>query len=217
MDNSKIGVSGAMDINIKIVNLSSSSTQKRFLDFHQQKSSKVFDSYNSIGFDSVIPLNPNTGKSLGKKFSVAGKVDIDFNFISEAKSLDNIDKGDVVLLLVDKLKNVDGRDILGKTGGGKGHVYAIEIDAFNQFHKVDTHEKGHLIGNMVDIYEENKGHFLMGHSKDGKGYRLRRSDSEELILNLIYTRALSKRGLWGKNHDTKQTAQDFIRDFVEDN
>jgi hypothetical protein len=213
LEKTTIKVSGRLDVNVKIINLSSSSPKREFMDYHDQKSSKAFDNLNTLTYTSNVPLDPNTGKMLNKNFRIEGNVDINFKFIAVENSLNKINKGDVVLLLVDEL--LGNKGTAGVTDKG-GHAYAIEANSFNKKYHIDTHEKGHLIGNLLDIRGKDapKG-FLMSYGDDGQGYNLKMSERREIIDNLIYSRALSKLGLWGKERDTRDDAEDLIKKHVK--
>ena len=99
MDNSGIKVSGKLDVNVKVLNLTNTPVNKEALKFHQTKSSTAFDFKNNWTFTGGVPLNPITGEAFGESVNVEGKVNIDFTF-ETISSKSEIETGDVVLGLV---------------------------------------------------------------------------------------------------------------------
>ncbi len=72
--------------------------------------------------------------------------------------------------------------------------------------------RGHLIGDMADWKKEQgaiKG-FLMSYADDGSGYKLRKSDYENLIDAIIYRKAVMQHEN-SKPVKTKEEAKNFIK------
>ena len=210
-------VEGQIDVKVKIINLSSQSKIPSDVQkFHELKSSNTFDIESAFTISTVIPIDPITGEKNipAKKYRVeAKKIDINFEFIGVYNSLSELDKGDVALLLVDEIPGADKKgDSVGRSELG-GVVYAVESKYFLDKSHTDTHEKGHLIGGMMDWKAEDgaKKGYLMSYVDDGSGYNLRLADRRNLIIEILDRKGLNVSDNMDENTDTKKRAEDFIK------
>ena len=205
----KIKVSGVLTVHVKVLNLTETSINKKALEFHRQKSSKVFDNSNQLTFSTPIPLNPITGGQLGENIRVEGKVDINFTF-EEIKSKNEINTGDVVLGLVNEVDHPEADHEIGGLTSLSGNAYLIEIAEFNKTGShIDTHEKGHLVGALNDMKGKDAPEgYLMSYNKPG--FKLKLSERREIIENLIYQAGLSARKVGHDQNDTRSEFENLV-------
>jgi len=206
----EVEVSGQVIFKIKILNLSSHQMNSSMKIFHERKGSKTFDlsifSANNIN----MTFDPNTGETIGAGgFKVIAR-DFDVNIeYSTINKFDEIQKGDIVMLLAD---DVEGDKAAG-VADNVGNVYAVEINLFNKENHTPTHEEGHIIGGMLDVKGKNapKG-YLMSYGDDGKGYRLSNKEKGKLLENLLYRSGYDKKH-GKKSIDTRKRTRDFIKEY----
>ncbi|HKK62851.1 MAG TPA: hypothetical protein VJ951_09830, partial [Bacteroidales bacterium] len=211
MDQTSITVTGELTVGVKILNLSSEKISQEAIDFHMDKASSVFDaSYWGVGYSSVS-FNPNSGELFSDKMNLYAKnLDINFEYTGTITSLNGIEKGDVVMALVDDLKG----EIHGKAGEGAGFAYLVEAGVFNEKNKVPTHEFGHGIGGLLDIGKAGYERFLMAFNKSGDGYELRNSDRTDIVYTLIYNAGRRKYvNQPASEVDTRKLIQDMLDRF----
>jgi RHS repeat-associated protein len=213
---SQINITGEISVKIKIVNLSSGVVSRDAMNFHSRKSSRAFDiDYRHI--NTGVPLDPLTSKPPSGSNNVynvyVDDLDIDFEFIKVTKDLSSLKTDDIVLLLVDEIPHNGEIEVAGLAMPG-GNFYAIEIDEFNLKNNIDTHEKGHLIGDMSDWKKSGgtKPGFLMSYEDNGKGYKLRKSDYENLIDAIIYQRAIDS-----ISEESNRSMETQANDFINNN
>jgi hypothetical protein len=123
--------------------------------------------------------------------------------------MQDLNAGDIALILVDDIKEIDDMHPLGRTHGS--YVMFVEIDAFNEENKVPTHEVGHMIGNLVHSDDPNH---LMTLNQNGEGYDLGIKDFQNIMWEFINRKGMEERHGGSEYYNTPEDIQEWWNEYV---
>ena len=200
-------------VNQKVLNLSSYDDYLLSIGESNAESMDMV-SFNTTFSDRIMPI--------GTKIFTKYKVPIEINFSLQMNFIDNIDKvkdTDYVMVIVDKIKDGKGNDLLGVARGG-GNYNMVEASVMKKKSNTPLHELGHNLG--LDFWEEgDEKHARTEHTKDGKGLMGATSKnqygvSDKALAEMYYSNLAV---YIGKSHHTfiYENTQKNVKSFFKEN
>lgn len=146
-----INVSTSVSVELTVVNLSNTTLSNEFGDNLSSYLSKVFDGEVALMYtkaNEYINLEtgrPNPGPKNEIQFNLGGNLDVNVS-VKFVDNIEDLDKDDIAVVLLDDFNNYDG-DAVGLHNGGI-ETMAVSTKGFSEkgLMKITAHEFGHFLG-----------------------------------------------------------------------